>query len=112
LSGEPPGDPESAVGASASGPGAPGPAALDAKASGPGPTGAAAAPAELRVTVNGAASNLAAGTTVSELLAARGAAGKPCAVEINREIVPRSQHATHALRDGDAVEIVSFVGGG
>jgi sulfur carrier protein len=112
LSGEAPGGSESAVGASASGPGSPGPAALGARASAPGSPGAAAAPAEVRVTVNGEASSLPSGTTVADLLAARGASGKPCAVEINREIVPRSRHAAHALRDGDAVEIVSFVGGG
>jgi len=71
-----------------------------------------AAPRTVQVTVNGESASLPAGTTVADLLAARGASNKPCAVEINRDIVPRSQHAEHALHDGDAVEIVSFVGGG
>jgi sulfur carrier protein len=34
------------------------------------------------------------------------------AVELNREIVPREQWARIALRDGDRLEIVHFVGGG
>jgi len=34
------------------------------------------------------------------------------AVEVNRTIVPRSAHPSHRLKDGDRVEIVTFVGGG
>ena len=34
------------------------------------------------------------------------------AVERNREIVPRAQHATATLSGGDHVEVVHFVGGG
>jgi sulfur carrier protein len=66
----------------------------------------------LRVTVNGEARDLPAGTTVRGLLDALAVNLERCAVEVNQEIVPRSTHATHALRDGDAVEIVTFVGGG
>lgn len=66
----------------------------------------------LRVTVNGEAREVEPGTTVATLLAALAPAGRPCAVEIDREIVPRSAHATRPLRDGEAVEVVSFVGGG
>ncbi len=66
----------------------------------------------LAVTVNGALRRVAPGTTVAALLEELGGAKGPCAVEINRAIVPRSTHATHALADGDAIEIVGFVGGG
>jgi sulfur carrier protein len=34
------------------------------------------------------------------------------AVELNREIVPRDRWAATALKDGDRLEIVHFVGGG
>ena len=34
------------------------------------------------------------------------------AVELNREIVPRERWPETALRDGDRLEIVHFVGGG
>lgn len=34
------------------------------------------------------------------------------AVEVNEEIVPKSAYADCVLKDGDVVEVVSFVGGG
>lgn len=34
------------------------------------------------------------------------------AVEINEEIVPKSEYENIALKDGDKIEIVKFVGGG
>lgn len=37
---------------------------------------------------------------------------KRIAVEINGEIVPKSQYDTVAFKNGDTVEIVGFVGGG
>jgi sulfur carrier protein len=36
----------------------------------------------------------------------------PVAVEKNREVVPRAEHACTRLDDGDVLEIVHFVGGG
>ena len=34
------------------------------------------------------------------------------AIELNYEILPKAKYADTVLRDGDTVEIVSFVGGG
>jgi thiamine biosynthesis protein ThiS len=34
------------------------------------------------------------------------------AVERNREIVPKSEHAATVLGEGDQIELVQFVGGG
>ncbi|WP_233104091.1 sulfur carrier protein ThiS [Haliangium ochraceum] len=34
------------------------------------------------------------------------------AVERNREVVPRAEHASTTLSDGDTLEVVGFVGGG
>lgn len=50
--------------------------------------------------------------TVAELLAREHLAERRVAVEVNGMIVPRSAHATHALVDGDRVEIVHALGGG
>jgi len=50
--------------------------------------------------------------TVAKLLLELDLARGSIAVEVNRSIVPRSTHETHALREGDQVEIVTFVGGG
>lgn len=50
--------------------------------------------------------------TISELIVSLGLAGRRIAVEVNEEIVPRSQHAATRLADGDRVEIVHAIGGG
>ena len=50
--------------------------------------------------------------TILDLLQTQGLAERRVAVEVNGEIVPRGRHATHALRDGDRVEIVHALGGG
>lgn len=51
-------------------------------------------------------------TTLAALVAALDLGGKRIAIERNGEIVPRSQHASTPLLDGDALEIVVAVGGG
>ncbi len=66
----------------------------------------------MQITLNGSARECAAATTVSQLLADAGYADRRVAVEVNREIVPRSRHAEQVLNDGDHVEIVHAIGGG
>ena len=66
----------------------------------------------LKLTVNGEARRVPQGLTVAGLLAEIGLAERKVAVERNLEIVPRSQYATTALAEGDAIEIVHFIGGG
>lgn len=62
--------------------------------------------------LNGEAHEVASGTTVAMLLAEVASSAGKVAVEINREIVPRSLHGERVVQAGDAVEIVTFVGGG
>ena len=69
-------------------------------------------PATVTIHVNGDAYSVAAGTTVARLLAQLDVATVGVAVELNREVVRRSDHPTRELGDGDRVEIVRFVGGG
>ena len=64
------------------------------------------------VTVNGEARSLPKGATVASLLAELGLAERKVAIERNLEIVPRSLYADTALRPGDKLEVVTFVGGG
>jgi len=66
----------------------------------------------MKLTVNGEAQEVPASMTVAGLLAHLQIAAPRVAVELNRAIVPRAQHAEQALSDGDQVEIVTFVGGG
>lgn len=66
----------------------------------------------MRIFVNGEPKTLESPVNVAGLLERMGMAGKRVAVEVNREIVPRSRHAELALRDDDRVEIVVAIGGG
>lgn len=63
------------------------------------------------LTVNGDPLDLN-GTTVADLVTQLNLHGRRLAVEVNRDIVPKSEHATFALTDGDVVEIVHAIGGG
>jgi sulfur carrier protein len=64
------------------------------------------------IVLNGDALTLGEAPTILDLLQAQGLAERRVAIEVNGEIVPRGRHATHALRDGDRVEIVHALGGG
>lgn len=61
--------------------------------------------------INGESLDLA-GTTLADYLAQSDFDARRIAVEINGVIVPKSAYAETVLADGDAVEVVSFVGGG
>ena len=64
------------------------------------------------ILLNGEAATLPVGISVSGLLEHMQLAGQRLAVEINREIVPRSLHEHHEINAGDRVEIVQAIGGG
>ncbi len=66
----------------------------------------------MQITVNGTTRELDVGATVPQLLALLHLQDKPCAVEVNAAVVPKSEHALCTLHPGDAVEIVTLVGGG
>lgn len=52
------------------------------------------------------------GVSVEKYLLGAGYDTKRIAVELNGDILPKSQYGNTYLSDGDSVEIVSFVGGG
>lgn len=64
------------------------------------------------VVINGQPRKIEYGTTVLVLLDQLGLGERRVAVERNREIVPRAEHATTTLAAGDRLELVTFVGGG
>jgi sulfur carrier protein len=66
----------------------------------------------MRIEVNGETQNVAPDITVSALLSTLGVGDGPVAVERNRQIVPRAEHASTRLAEGDQLEVVHFVGGG
>ena len=66
----------------------------------------------MMVTVNDKEHQLADDSSVRDLVVALGLGEAPVAVEVNRRLVPRGEHETARLHDGDHVEIVTLVGGG
>lgn len=66
----------------------------------------------MQLTINGEAREMGGTATVAELLTALSLDARKIAIELNREIVPRSAYAQTALSDGDRIEIVHFIGGG
>jgi sulfur carrier protein len=61
--------------------------------------------------VNGENLNLN-GSTIADLVKQMDLAGKRLAVEVNREIIPKSTHATFTLKEHDTIEIIHAIGGG
>ena len=66
----------------------------------------------LGIRVNGEQRRVAAGGTIADMLRDIGLDPARVAVERNLEIVPRSTFGEAQVDDGDAFEIVHFVGGG
>jgi thiamine biosynthesis protein ThiS len=66
----------------------------------------------MKVMVNGDPADIRDGLTVAELLGDLQISRDRVAVEVGLEIVPKAQYGTHALQEGDKIEIVQFVGGG
>ncbi len=65
----------------------------------------------MKLIINGTEREIDA-RTVAELIDALAMKGDRVAVELNGEIVTRARWAESALKDGDKLEIVHFVGGG
>ncbi|EPJ82251.1 thiamine biosynthesis protein ThiS [Pseudomonas syringae] len=66
----------------------------------------------MHIQLNGEPLELPDGETVLALLTRLDLAGRRVAVELNLDIVPRSQHVSTVLSDGDQVEVVHAIGGG
>jgi sulfur carrier protein len=66
----------------------------------------------MHIQLNGERYELPDGQSVADLLQHLALTGRRLAVELNREIVPRSQHAATTLVEGDQIEVVHAIGGG
>jgi sulfur carrier protein len=65
----------------------------------------------MQLIINGETKQVEA-TTVRELVVAMGLGQQAVAVEVNREVVPKRLHEDTPLNEGDAIELVTLVGGG
>src|SRR5438270_11718214 len=66
----------------------------------------------IQITLNGEPNSLPQAMTIQQLIEKTGLDARKIAVEINREVVPKARHPERHLQAGDAVEIVTLVGGG
>lgn len=66
----------------------------------------------MNIQLNGDKHELPDNSTAQDLVEQLGLGDKRLAMEVNREIVPRTTYAEHALHEGDDVEIVHAIGGG
>jgi sulfur carrier protein len=66
----------------------------------------------MRLTVNDQPTDRPDGATVATLLQFLALPGTRVAIEVNRRLVRRPDHAGTALAEGDVVEVVTLVGGG
>lgn len=69
-------------------------------------------PASAPILVNGSARPVPAAGSLAAVLEDAGLAGRPVAVEVDGEIVPRGRFHERILQGGERIEIVTFVGGG
>src|SRR5205085_12705039 len=66
----------------------------------------------MKIRINGDHRDFTEPLTLAELITTLGMKADRVAVELNREIVQRTKWSDIALREGDKLEIVHFVGGG
>jgi sulfur carrier protein len=66
----------------------------------------------MRLTVNGKEHDVTSEVTVAALLDTLALRRDGIAVALNDDVVPRAEHATRTLNDGDRLEIIVAVAGG
>jgi thiamine biosynthesis protein ThiS len=66
----------------------------------------------MQITLNGKSHQTFDGASLAALIDQLNLSERRLAVEVNEELVPRSEHPSYALQPGDRVEIVQAIGGG
>ena len=51
-------------------------------------------------------------STIKNLLEKKNIKNKYYAIEVNKKIIPKSDHETYVIKDGDRIEIITAIGGG
>jgi len=66
----------------------------------------------MNIVINGEQRALDDGLNLQQLISILELENKRLAIEVNQEIVPRSEYADYILKQDDKVEIVQAIGGG
>lgn len=67
---------------------------------------------EIDIQLNGEPRRVPTAATLADVIAGLHLPHRAYAVEVNQRLIPRREHETHRLQPGDAVEVVTLVGGG
>ena len=66
----------------------------------------------MEILLNGATHSIKDGSSLNTLIEQLELKGKRLAVEINQEIIPKSEHDQYKIQQGDVIEIIHAIGGG
>jgi len=66
----------------------------------------------IKIQVNGDTLSVPENAKLTDLVTRMELDGKRFAIEVNEDIIPRSEHAQYQLQVNDQVEIVQAIGGG
>ncbi|MEK7313666.1 MAG: sulfur carrier protein ThiS [Deltaproteobacteria bacterium] len=66
----------------------------------------------MKISINGKETAVENGATIKKLLLSLGVKPEGIAVELNKEIVPRTAHALTIIKENDTIEIIRMAGGG
>ena len=66
----------------------------------------------ITIVLNGKDKQIDNHSNIEQLLKSLNLNNKRLAIEINQEIIPRSNFSSHTLNESDRVEIVQAIGGG
>tara|TARA_B100000035_G_scaffold63895_1_gene51842 strand:+ start:51380 stop:51580 length:201 start_codon:yes stop_codon:yes gene_type:complete len=66
----------------------------------------------MNILLNNNKEEISDGITIDQLIKVKNVNNKYFAVEINEQVIPKSNYHKHVIKDGDVIEIITAIGGG
>tara|TARA_Y100000389_G_scaffold54904_1_gene50762 strand:+ start:534 stop:734 length:201 start_codon:yes stop_codon:yes gene_type:complete len=66
----------------------------------------------MNILLNNKKEKISEGMTIEKLLNYKEIKNKYFAVEINEQVIPKSDHGSYIIKNGDKIEIITAIGGG
>jgi sulfur carrier protein len=66
----------------------------------------------MEIILNGVATQVSQRSSIEDLLAEIGVPSERIAIELNQEVIPKSEYSSRQLHAADRIEIIQAVGGG
>ncbi len=66
----------------------------------------------MNILLNNNKEEISDGITIDQLIKVKNVNNKYFAVEINEQVIPKSNYHKHIIKDGDVIEIITAIGGG